>query len=110
MPDLSRLKIKALKQPPNVRVVVDADHHFHFTAQHKVNHVLVVFKREFHAVASGLPLRWGHVVEGVNSPLLRRHKSHRSLATVANSVSTYSTMRYLPAQRKVSRVKANPGL
>ena len=58
IPNLGRLKMKPFKHPPNVRMVVDADHHLAFAAPHKVSHALVVFKREVHAVASGLPVRW----------------------------------------------------
>ena len=57
--------MKPRKHPPNVRVVVDADHHLAFAAPHKVSHALVVFKREVDAVASSLLVRRVHVVEGV---------------------------------------------
>ena len=57
--------MKPRKHPPNIRMVVDADHHLAFAASHKISHALIVFKREVHAVASGLPVRWIHVVEGV---------------------------------------------
>ena len=67
IPNLNRLKIKPFKYTPNVRMIVDADHHLAFAAAHKVSHALVVFKREVHAVSSGLPLRRVHVVEGVRA-------------------------------------------
>ena len=63
VPDLGRLKMKPFKYPPNVRMIVDTDHHLSFAAPHKVGHAFVVFKREVHAVASGLPVRRVHVVE-----------------------------------------------
>ena len=49
-PDLGHLKMKPLKYPSNVRMVVDADHYFAFAAAHKVSHALVVFEREVYAV------------------------------------------------------------
>ena len=53
---LDRLKMNPLNNPLNVRVVVDADHHFAFTVPHEVSHALVVFKREIHSVTSCLPV------------------------------------------------------
>ncbi len=65
VPDLGRLKMKPFKHPPNVRVVVDADHHLPLTTPHKISHALVVFEREVDAVPRRLPVRRVHVVEGV---------------------------------------------
>ena len=65
VPDLGALKMKPFKHPPNVRMVVDADHHLAFAATHKDGHALVVFKRKFDAIACGLPVGRIHVMEGV---------------------------------------------
>ena len=59
--------MKPIKHSPDVRVVVDADHHLAFATPHKVSHPLVIFKREVHSVSSGLPVRRVHVVEDVRA-------------------------------------------
>ena len=59
--------MKTFKHAADVRVVVDADHHFAFTPTHEVGHPLIVLKRKVHAITSGLPVRRIHVVEGVGT-------------------------------------------
>ena len=59
--------MKTVEHLPNVRMVIDANHHPPFAAPHKISHALVVFKREVNSVASGLPVRRVHVVEGVGT-------------------------------------------
>jgi len=67
IPNIQRLKMKPGKHPPNIRMVIDADHHLALTPAHEVGHALVVFKREVDAVARRLPVRRVHVMEGVGS-------------------------------------------
>lgn len=57
--------MKALEHPPNIRMVVDANHHLSFTAPHEAGHTLVILKGKIHPIASGLPIRRIHVVEGM---------------------------------------------
>lgn len=64
---IQRLEVKAVKHPPDVRVIVDADHHLAFAATHEVGHPRVVFKREVNAITGGLPIRRVHVMEGMST-------------------------------------------
>jgi len=59
--------VKAFKHATDVRVVVDADHDLALAATHKVSHPLVILEREVHAISSGLPVRWVHVVERMSA-------------------------------------------
>ena len=59
--------MEALEHTADVRVVVDADHHFAFAAAHEVGHPFIVLERKVHAVAGGLPVRRIHIVEGVGT-------------------------------------------
>ncbi|KPB49741.1 hypothetical protein ALP73_05285 [Pseudomonas coronafaciens pv. garcae] len=65
--NIHQLKMEAVKNLPDVRVIVDAHHHLSFTSPHEVGHSLVVFEREIHAIASGFPIRGIHVVKGVGT-------------------------------------------
>lgn len=58
--------MKAIEHPPNVWVVVDANHHLPFAATRESGHALIVFKRKIHAIAGRLPVRRIHVVEGMD--------------------------------------------
>lgn len=57
--------MKTLEHPPDVRVVIDADHHLPLAAPHEVGHTLVVLEGEIHPIALGLPVRRVHVEKGV---------------------------------------------
>ena len=59
--------MKALKHPPNVRVIIDADHDLPFAAPHKVSHTLVILEGKVHAITRRLPVRRVHVVKGVGT-------------------------------------------
>lgn len=59
--------METLKCPPDVWMVVDADHHPALAAPHEVSHALVLLVREIQAVAGGLPVRRVHVEERVRS-------------------------------------------
>ncbi|MNS37763.1 hypothetical protein D3C72_699920 [compost metagenome] len=59
--------MKAFKNPPNIRVVVDAYHHLALAETHEVGHALVVLKRKVDAISGGLPVRWVHVMEGMST-------------------------------------------
>lgn len=65
--DVQALRVKAVERSPDVRVVVDADHHLALAAPHELGHALVVLERKVDAVAGGLPIRWVHIVERVHS-------------------------------------------
>lgn len=65
--DIQVLKVEAVEGAPDVRVVVDADHHLAFAPTHKVGHALVLFEGEVNAVTGGLPVRGVHVEERVRS-------------------------------------------
>ncbi|MCY1459164.1 hypothetical protein D9M71_766130 [compost metagenome] len=57
--------MEALEHPPNIWVVVDADHHPPLAPPHEVSHPLVVFEGEVHSITLGLPVGRVHVEEGV---------------------------------------------
>lgn len=59
--------MEAFEHAADVRVVVDANHDFAFTATHEIGHPFVVLERKVHAVPSSLPVRRVHVVKGVCS-------------------------------------------
>ena len=63
IPNIYRLKVKALKHPPDIRVVIDTDHHLPFAAAHEIRHPFVVLKRKVHPIPCGLPVRRVHVVK-----------------------------------------------
>lgn len=65
--DIRCLEVEAVERPPDVRVVVDADHHPPLGAPHEVGHTLVLLGWKVDAVAVGLPVRWVHVEERVCS-------------------------------------------
>lgn len=67
VPDVHHLKVKPLKHPPDIRVIVDADHHLAFAAARKVGHALIVLERTFHAIAGGMPVRRVQVVKGMGT-------------------------------------------
>jgi len=64
--------MKAFENTPDVRMVVDADHHPAFAAAHKVGHPFVILERKIYTVAGGLPVRWVHVVESVGTVITFR--------------------------------------
>lgn len=65
--DIQRLEMKALEHTADVRVVVDANHHFSFAAAHEVGHPLVVLEQKVHPITCGLPVRRVHVMEGMGA-------------------------------------------
>lgn len=65
--NVHHLEVKPRKHPPDIRVIVDADHHLAFAAPHKVDHALVILKWKIQAVAGRLPVRWIHVVERMDT-------------------------------------------
>ena len=65
VPNIHRLKVKALDHPPYIRVIVNAAPHLAFTAAHEVGHPLIVIKRKVHAVPCRLLTRRAHIVEGM---------------------------------------------
>ena len=67
--DVQRLIVKAVKHPPDIWVVVDADHHRPFAAAHEVGHPLAVLERKVHAITSGLPVRRVRAMEGMGAVL-----------------------------------------
>ena len=67
VPDVQRLKMKAIEHSPDIWVIVDADHHLALAAAHEVSHPLIVLEREIHAVTGGLPVRRVHIEEGVRA-------------------------------------------
>ncbi|MCY1464285.1 hypothetical protein D9M71_822870 [compost metagenome] len=65
--NVQRLKVKAIKHPSDVWMVVDANHHLALAATHEIGHPLVVLERKIHPIASGLPIRRVHVVKGMSA-------------------------------------------
>ena len=63
IPNIHRLKVKTLKHPSDIRVIVDADHLLTFATAHEVGHPFVVFKRKVHSIPCGLPVRRIHIVK-----------------------------------------------
>lgn len=61
------LEVEAVEGAPDVRVIVDADHHLALATAHEVGHALVLLEGKVHPVASGLPIRRVHVEERVRS-------------------------------------------
>lgn len=59
--------MEAIKRTPDVRVVVDADHHLALAAAHEFRHALIFLEGEIDAIAGGLPIRRVHVKERVRS-------------------------------------------
>lgn len=59
--------MEAFKGAPDVRVVIDADHHPAFAAPHEVSHAFVLLEGEVDAITGGLPVRRIHVEERVRS-------------------------------------------
>lgn len=59
--------MEAVKGSPDIRVVVDTDHHPTLAPAHEVGHTLVLLERKIHAIASGLPIRRVHVEKCVRS-------------------------------------------
>lgn len=59
--------MEAIEDAPDVRVIVDADHHLALTPAHEVGHALILLEKEIHAIAGGLPVRRVHVEERVRS-------------------------------------------
>lgn len=64
--------MKLCEYTPDVRMIVDADHHLALAAPHEVGHPLVLFERKSDTVAGGLPLRRIHVMEGVHPVITLR--------------------------------------
>lgn len=58
---------KAVKHPPDIRVIVDADHGFALDATEYLGHFLVLLPAKWHAVSLGLPVRRIHIEEGVGA-------------------------------------------
>lgn len=54
--DVQTLKVETSEHPPDVRVVIDADHHPALAAPHEVGHALVLLEREVDSIAGGLPV------------------------------------------------------
>src|SRR5450830_1591039 len=67
VPNIQHLEVEALEHTPNVRMIVDADHHPALAAPHEVGHPLVVLKRKVDSIAGSLTVRWVHVVERVRT-------------------------------------------
>lgn len=59
--------MEAVEGAPDIRVVVDADHHLPLAPTHEVGHALVLLEEEVDAVAGGLPIGGIHVEERVRS-------------------------------------------
>lgn len=66
--DIDSLKMESLKDVPNVRVIVDANHDLPFAASHEVSHELIIFKGKIHAIACRLPVRRIHLQVRSPSP------------------------------------------
>lgn len=58
--------MEAPEHPPDVRVIIDADH-LAFATAHEVGHALVVLERKIHTITGGLPVRRVHVMEGMGA-------------------------------------------
>lgn len=67
VPDIQRFEVEAFENTPDVRVVVDADHHPALAAPHEHGHLLVVLEGEVDTVTCRLPVRRVHVVKRVRS-------------------------------------------
>jgi len=65
--NIQALEVEAVEGAPDVRVIVDADHHPALAPTHEVGHALVLLEGEVHSVAGGLPIRRVHVEERVRS-------------------------------------------
>ena len=65
--DIQALEVEAIKGAPDVRMVIDADHHLALAPPHEVGHAFVLLKRKVHTVADGLPVRRIHVEERMRS-------------------------------------------
>ena len=59
--------MKAIEGPPDIRMVVDTDHHFALASAHEVSHLLVFLEWEIEPITGGLPVRRIHVEERVRS-------------------------------------------
>lgn len=53
--DIQCLEVEALENTTNVRMVVDADHHFAFAAAHEGGHPFVILKRKVHPITCVCP-------------------------------------------------------
>lgn len=92
--DIQKLKVKTFEDAPDVRMIVDADHHPTLAAAHEVGHELVVLEWKIHPIACGLPVRRVHVEE--------RMRSIVALSTVEpGQVLHVSTGETLPCSRQI---------
>ena len=65
--DIQSHHVKTVKHPPNVRMIVDGQHHFSLAGTHDFGHLFVLFKAELDAITLGLPVRRVQVEEAVGA-------------------------------------------